>query len=170
MANPTLKLGATGDPVKLAQRGIARQLIPLKIDGIFGPKVEAEVKHLQSDAGVAATGIIDQPTWKLVFQNDSRHGAPSPLLKKGIANKSWVEALQLHIQGGDIGRVSKYGGKADGIFGPLTEAAIKRLQSDWKLVADGIVGDKTWFYFMAYPGVDGETLDRLVGQQLGLFP
>jgi peptidoglycan hydrolase-like protein with peptidoglycan-binding domain len=32
----------------------------------------------------------------------------------------------------------------DGIFGPLTEAAVKVFQGDNNLTADGIVGDKTW--------------------------
>ena len=33
---------------------------------------------------------------------------------------------------------------ADGIFGPATEAAVKEYQNTHGLVADGIVGDKTW--------------------------
>lgn len=32
----------------------------------------------------------------------------------------------------------------DGAFGPLTRAAIIRIQKKWGLVPDGIVGPKTW--------------------------
>lgn len=35
-------------------------------------------------------------------------------------------------------------GPLDSIFGPKTEASVKRFQRDYNLVADGIVGPKTW--------------------------
>ncbi len=35
-------------------------------------------------------------------------------------------------------------GPLDGIYGPKTEAAVKRFQSDRRLVVDGIVGPNTW--------------------------
>ncbi len=35
-------------------------------------------------------------------------------------------------------------GKADGIFGPRTEAAVKALQRSRRLTVDGIVGPQTW--------------------------
>ena len=54
------------------------------------------------------------------------------LLKRGYTGKD-VKTLQrlLHLQD-------------DGVFGVLTEERVKEWQSEHGLVADGIVGDKTW--------------------------
>jgi murein L,D-transpeptidase YcbB/YkuD len=38
-----------------------------------------------------------------------------------------------------------YGIRVDGIFGPLTEAAIKAFQNQHSLPVDGIVGQRTWW-------------------------
>ncbi|MBD2625041.1 peptidoglycan-binding domain-containing protein [Trichormus variabilis] len=38
-----------------------------------------------------------------------------------------------------------YGIRIDGIFGPLTETAIKAFQNQRNLLVDGVVGQKTWW-------------------------
>ncbi len=61
-----------------------------------------------------------------------------PTLKKGDKNeyvRSWQIFLNLH--GYECGL-------ADGIFGAKTERAVKAWQKDHGLVADGIIGKKTW--------------------------
>lgn len=61
-----------------------------------------------------------------------------PVLRKG-SKGSFVVLLQ-----------KKVGVKADGIFGPRTEEAVKRFQADQgDLVVDGIVGAATWSRVMA---------------------
>ena len=61
-----------------------------------------------------------------------------PTLRRGAANnpKFLVELLQRKL--GISGR------KVDGVFGPMTEAAVRRFQRKHGLVPDGIVGPKTW--------------------------
>ena len=63
---------------------------------------------------------------------------PLPLLKKGDQNE-YVRHWQMFLN------MNGYAcGSADGIFGPKTEAAVKKWQKDHGLKPDGIIGPKTW--------------------------
>lgn len=61
-----------------------------------------------------------------------------PTLRRGSANnpKDAVKELQRGL--------GITGNKVDGVFGPMTEAAVRQFQRDHGLVPDGIVGPKTW--------------------------
>jgi murein L,D-transpeptidase YcbB/YkuD len=63
--------------------------------------------------------------------------APWPLVKRGD-NIFPVRSLQ------DLLRARNHPVAVDGIFGPLTEAAVKAFQQGNGLAADGIVGPQTW--------------------------
>jgi N-acetylmuramoyl-L-alanine amidase len=56
-----------------------------------------------------------------------------PLLQKGSEYSNEVSCLQ-----------SLLGIGADGIFGPVTEGAVRKFQKEVGIQADGIVGPKTW--------------------------
>jgi peptidoglycan hydrolase-like protein with peptidoglycan-binding domain len=57
---------------------------------------------------------------------------PRPTIRRGQTN-DFVRGLQ-----------TKLGLPADGVFGPLTEAAVREFQRQHALVPDGIVGPKSW--------------------------
>ena len=63
--------------------------------------------------------------------------APWPLVKRGDEIFP-VRSLQ------DVLRARNHPVAVDGIFGPLTEAAVKAFQQGNGLAADGIVGPLTW--------------------------
>ena len=63
--------------------------------------------------------------------------APWPLVKRGDEIFP-VRSLQ------DVLRARNHPVGVDGIFGPLTEAAVKAFQQSNGLAADGIVGPLTW--------------------------
>jgi hypothetical protein len=72
---------------------------------------------------------------------------PKGILRKGDTGTD-VENLQ-----GVLNRLGYGCGKADGIFGTMTLAAVKAFQADHGLVPDGIVGPKTWTELLAADGV-----------------
>ena len=56
-----------------------------------------------------------------------------------------MKVLKLGSKGKEVEDLQKYLKiKVDGDFGPKTEEAVKKFQKSNKLVADGIVGEKTW--------------------------
>jgi hypothetical protein len=62
--------------------------------------------------------------------------AGEPDLRRGDTG-DWVRHLQ-----GQLGTL--YSGAVDGIFGPLTDAAVRQYQTDHGLTVDGWVGPLTW--------------------------
>jgi peptidoglycan hydrolase-like protein with peptidoglycan-binding domain len=129
-AHPTIKMGSTGDAVKLAQKNLTmRYYDPGPVDAIFGAKTRSATKWYQSDHGLTADGIIGPKTWK---------GLDPPQIKKGSTGDA-VKMLQKLLKdwGYDPGPV-------DGDFGANTLKAVKAFQADLGLQADGIVGPKTW--------------------------
>lgn len=60
---PVLRLGARGEAVRLAQRGLL-----IKDDGIFGPKTKRAVMDFQKDNGLEADGVVGKNTWKKLLK------------------------------------------------------------------------------------------------------
>lgn len=103
------------------------------VDGDFGPKTDAAVRAFQSDAGLIADGVVGPKTWPVlvvqVQQGDS-----------GDAVRGVQEEFQFRNLSGDPDK----GLKIDGIFGPLTDEAVRGFQDALGLVVDGVVGRITW--------------------------
>ncbi|MET1255303.1 peptidoglycan-binding protein [Aliikangiella maris] len=81
-----------------------------------------------------------------------------PVLRKGSRDKA-VEQLQKLLNQHD----KKLNLKIDGDFGPATEKAVKQFQKIAGLVADGVVGNKTW-HALAQITVEKTRTPRLTPQ------
>ena len=63
-ASPMLQAGSLGPVVAMLQDVLKTGFgYTGAIDGIFGPATETVVRSFQSDAGLPATGIMDERTW-----------------------------------------------------------------------------------------------------------
>ena len=110
--------GSTGNAVYNLQTnlyGLGYGCVP---DGIFGQKTHTAVIWYQSNNGLSVDGIAGQKTLAKIKED--------------------VTDVQQQLN--DLGYDA---GKAGGIFGPATRAAVKSFQSDYNLTADGIAGSKT---------------------------
>ena len=158
----TIGLGATGEDVKRVQRALARQLLwnPFgPITGVYDASLEASVKLFQEGNGLPVTGTVDGATWaKLPAYKEA-----SPTLSLGDTGPV-VAWLQQALKGQDVViEFTPYAGVIDGIFGPLTEAAVRALQTWSGATPDGVVGDSTWFTWMTPGSAQQLTLERACG-------
>jgi Putative peptidoglycan binding domain len=108
-------------------------------DGIFGPATERALKRWQRRHGLVADGIAGPLT------RDAMGLGPGPILKRrhSGSTRRRGHAGRTHRGGGVRALQRRVGVPADGVFGPATEAAVKRWQRRHGLVADGIVGPQT---------------------------
>ena len=165
----TISLGSTGEDVKRVQRALARQLLwnPFgPITGVFDASLETSVKSFQSANSLPQTGIVDAATWAKL----PPYQQGSPTLRQGDTGPV-VAWLQKALQGDDIViEFAPYSGQIDGIFGPLTGAAVIALQK-WAGVTspDGVVSDDTWFIWLTPGTAQQLTLEGACGLTNGLI-
>jgi peptidoglycan hydrolase-like protein with peptidoglycan-binding domain len=128
---PILKQGSQGQRVKTLQyllRGHRDAWRNLVVDGIFGPRTEEIVRAFQDFSGLTIDGIVGQQTWSRLAQVTARHGDTGEYVKAA------QNELNRHGKSLDV----------DGIFGNLTDAAVREYQESVSLTVDGIVGPNTW--------------------------
>ncbi|HVF77051.1 MAG TPA: peptidoglycan-binding protein [Solirubrobacteraceae bacterium] len=132
-ALPALKLGSGGPRVGAVQKALG-----LPADRIFGPGTQRAVRRLQRRRGLTPDGLVGAQTWALVKRARARQrgsgGRPrSARPPRVISRGSRVALLQREL-----------GIATDGVFGPATARAVRRLQRRRRMLVDGIVGPATW--------------------------
>jgi peptidoglycan hydrolase-like protein with peptidoglycan-binding domain len=133
--------GADVEAKAASKRGDVRALqrkVGVAADGVFGPATERAVKRWQRRHGLVADGIVGPQT-----RSAMGLGA-GPVLKRRGGGSGGRRTARRSRGGSDVRALQrKVGVPADGVFGPGTEAAVKRWQARHGLVADGVVGPQT---------------------------
>lgn len=146
------QVGSTGDKVREIQG-----IVGVPVDGVFGPQTEAAVRQWQSNLKLVPDGVWG-PLTEEATKNLFAFLANLPIVQEIQPDHEFLQALNFALSQvlrigatGDAVKILQTGlnGKgyalvADGIFGPATDAAVRRFQSDNGLAVDGIVGPQTW--------------------------
>jgi peptidoglycan hydrolase-like protein with peptidoglycan-binding domain len=130
---PVVRQGDQGHPVRTLQHLLRAHGKTVAVDGIFGPKTAGAVREVQQQHQRIVDGAVGPQTWPVVVVQVARGSS-------GDAVRGAQEEFQFRNLSGEPGK----GLQIDGVFGPLTEAAVKGFQEAVGTAADGIVGPITW--------------------------
>ena len=148
----TLRTGMTGSDVKQLQENLIRLgYLAGKADGVYGVKTVAAVRAFQKANGLTQDGVAGPKTQIAVYGGTAKAAETvSAADETSSAKVSTSSTLKQGSRGTEVRNLQKQlislgylTGKADGVYGRLTTAAIKAFQKANKLTADGIAGKKT---------------------------
>jgi murein DD-endopeptidase MepM/ murein hydrolase activator NlpD len=131
--------GAEASPANVAALQSALQALHLyagDVDGIRGDLTRHGIVAFQRHQGLTVDGIAGPQTREAL----GWRGKP-PLGSRvmRIGDRGWdVAAMQYLLQ-----RAGHGPGRADGIFGPLTDEAVRRAQAGAAIATDGLAGPET---------------------------
>jgi N-acetylmuramoyl-L-alanine amidase len=120
----TLRLQKALNRLKITDRN-GKALVE---DNALGPATSSAVENFQQIVGIAQSGVANTATWNAINLILAKR-----IIRPNHAGGTVVRYLQYRV---DV--------DTDGVYGPQTEAAIKKFQQQNSLTADGIVGPMTW--------------------------
>src|SRR6185436_11701485 len=159
----TVTRGSSGPVVVLIQT-----LVGATPDGAFGALTETMLRAFQKARGVPATGVVDYPTWRAVLRVTAPNGSAKvpvavpvpvpvavPLAAKVPARKAaaavgkYARYERVVLRRGSTGTVVKVlqsalRTRADGKFGPDTQAKVRAYQKAHRLTRNGVVTTPVW--------------------------
>lgn len=134
--------GSTGEAVSDLQRRLAAlgldDGVLLDPVGSYGPGTVAAVRSFQARYGLDVDGTVSELTWSVLVEVGYHLGDRQLYLRSPMMRGDDIADLQ-----GRLGALGFDAGRADGIFGPLTAAALAEFQRNAGVSSDGICGPDT---------------------------
>jgi N-acetylmuramoyl-L-alanine amidase len=133
-----LRLGDRGDAVRDLRARLADVGIPLRAGSTYDEPTRAAVRSFQEQRGLHVDGVCGPETWGALVESGFQLGDRLLLIRQPMMRGDDVTELQrcLNQLGFDAGR-------ADGILGPETEAALRAFQRNAGINVDGVCGPMT---------------------------
>ncbi|HUR52171.1 MAG TPA: N-acetylmuramoyl-L-alanine amidase [Mycobacteriales bacterium] len=139
-ATQVFRLGDDGPAVAEVQAALVAlgRLAAAPAQPVFDRETDVAVRAFQQDRGLVADGLVGPETYAALQAARLRLGDRILTWQSRMLVGDDVTALQDRLAelGFDAGR-------ADGLFGPRTEAALKAFQREYGLRADGVCGPAT---------------------------
>ena len=130
---PLVKEGDKNHPIETLQYLLRAHGTAIVVDGIFGVRTDSAVRAFQTSRHLPVDGLVGAHTWSALLVQVSRGSNGDP-----------VRGVQEEFQYRNLSGDPSQGVQVDGIFGPLTDAAVRGFQQALGLAVDGIVGPLTW--------------------------
>ena len=136
---PPIRLGDDGPAVSDLQRRLARVSEPdLEVDGVFGARTLEAVRRFQREHGLAADGLVGPETWRRLVEAGWSLGDRLLYQRRVMLRGEDVRELQQRLSQLGFGT-----GPEDGIFGRLVREAVEEFQRNAGLEVDGVAGPST---------------------------
>ena len=114
--------------------------------GSFSDMTRQAVLQFQADNALENTGIADANTWALIYSGSAVTRRRDDLLQFGDSGER-VTQVQQRLES-----LGYYGGEADGVYGYLTETAVRLFQMANDLTVTGVTDSETLNMLMSGSG------------------
>ncbi len=139
LASLPLLVGSSGPDVADLQRRLRAAGYPVaEVTSEYDASTRDAVLGFQAAVGLEPDGVCDANTWSALVEAGFTLGTRLVCLRSPMMRGDDVSELQLRL-----GALGFDAGRVDGIFGPMTQAAVGDFQRNAGLVSDEVCGPET---------------------------
>lgn len=178
LAQTLLKRGTSGSEVTQLQRRLQElRYFNQQPTGFFGTITENSVKAFQRDSRLQADGVVGPVTKARLFPNSRFTPVPNSRFTPVLTNQSQTSSiLRRGSRGAQVTQLQQRLGilgyfdvQPTGVFGSVTEDAVRAFQEDYRLQADGVVGARTQATLLTAEA-DASVARRITSQSFNILP